>query len=154
MTGADNSDQMWKPSKAVNDLAKMINCEKCGLPKELCACAEEEKEQRRIAIRKSKPIVIHCPHDKAELELVSDVRTPEGLLRCPKCHCKFRVCLATFDKDCLRLRGNGPKSGVLLTTPFSIEMPKKRGRPAKKEKVEWQDGPMQEVPEEGKENAN
>jgi hypothetical protein len=79
------------------------------------------------------PITIHCPHDNTELEIVPDSRTPEGLFQCPKCHCKFRICLATFDKDCYRLRGNGPKSGVLLTTPFNVGTPKrKRGRPPKK----------------------
>ena len=49
-------------------------------------------------------IKLHCDHCNAELELIVDKRTPEGLLRCPKCKCIFRVILVTSDAKCYNKR--------------------------------------------------
>lgn len=49
-------------------------------------------------------IKVHCDHDNSELELVKDTRTPEGLLRCPKCKCMFRVMLVSNDAKCYEKR--------------------------------------------------
>lgn len=93
------------------------------------------------------PITIKCPHCKtAELEKVPD-KSPDGHLKCPKCGCTFRVCLAIFDKECYGRMYPKPLEGPLHS---DVHMPKKVGRP-KKEKVEWMGGPMQELPEEKKE---
>lgn len=75
-------------------------------------------------------IRIHCPHDNAELTLLKDEKTPEGLLQCPKCKCMFRVCLASFDMKCYskqypRLMDAEPKKET-----------KKRGRHKKVEENE------------------
>lgn len=70
------------------------------------------------------PITIHCPHDKTELELVRDDRTPEGLLRCPKCKCSFRVSLAIFNGDCYKRIYPQVKRDS-----EEVKVPKKRGRP-------------------------
>ena len=76
------------------------------------------------------PIKLHCPHENAELDLVKDERTPEGLLKCPKCKCMFRVMLVTNDAKCYDKRfpqkkvtevtkvTKKAKKPVLLTTPF------------------------------------
>jgi hypothetical protein len=77
------------------------------------------------------PIKLHCDHDNAELVLIKDPRTPEGLLECPKCHCRFRAILVTSDAKCYNKRfpqkkvtevtkvtKKKSKSSALLTTPF------------------------------------
>jgi hypothetical protein len=85
------------------------------------------------------PITILCPHDKAELVLVPDEKTPDGLLKCPKCGCIFRVCLAVFDRKCFskihpKTEWKSDKKQVVTIedTLKAIEK-KKRGRPKKVE---------------------
>lgn len=75
------------------------------------------------------PITIHCPHDKTELVLVPDKKTPEGLLECQKCHCMFRVSLAIFDHKCYGRMYPQEKGYSTSQTP------KKRGRPKDPTKV-------------------
>jgi phosphorylcholine metabolism protein LicD len=123
------------------------------------------------------PITIHCPHCNTELQLKEENKGPEGLLECPKCKCTFRVCLATFNRECFAKIH--PKTEWKSDKKIQMEIgetleKRKRGRPKKNEKIiekeidkeqqirqdknepepEWQGGPMQEVPEEEKENAS
>jgi len=99
------------------------------------------------------PVTIHCPHCNAELQLKEENKGPEGLLECPKCKCTFRVCLATFNRECFAKIY--PKTEWKADKDIQMEIgetleKRKRGRP-KKDKVEWQGGPMQEVPKEKEE---
>jgi len=130
------------------------------------------------------PITIHCPHCKTELQLKEENKGPEGLLECPKCECTFRMCLATFNRECFAKihpttewkpdKKKVEKAGWKSDKDIQMEIPevlekRKRGRPKKNEKIiekeidkeqqirqdknelEWQGGPMQELPdEEGK----
>lgn len=73
-------------------------------------------------------ITVHCPHDKVELVLVPDEKSPDGLLKCPKCGCTFRVCLAIFDKDCY---------AKMHSMDFALVVPeKKKKRKRSKKKKE------------------
>lgn len=143
------------------------------------------------------PITIHCSHCNAELQLKKENKGPEGLLECPKCGCTFRVCLATFNRECfakIHPKTEWKKTEKKEEMDIQMDFPsipesikgdagftaedvkkafkRKRGRPKKNEKiieeeidkeqrirqdekkVEWQGGPMQEVPEEkDKKNA-
>lgn len=88
-------------------------------------------------------ITIHCPHDKTELILIPDEKTPDGLLKCQKCNCTFRVCLAIFDHKCFSKiypttkwkEGSGkPIKGDAGFTAEDVKQAfKKRGRPKKVE---------------------
>lgn len=85
------------------------------------------------------PVTIHCPHDQTELKLKDDNKGPEGLLECPKCGCTFRVCLATFNRECFAKVH--PKTEWKSDKKVQMDVPevlqKKRGRPPKNvEKVE------------------
>ena len=86
---------------------------------------------------------IQCPHDGVELETVPDKRTPQGLLRCPKCHCIFRVVLAVYDADCAQFKGIPKKkkeSGAMLTTPFfPLSDPKETAESKKTEETKKPD---------------
>jgi hypothetical protein len=101
------------------------------------------------------PITVHCPHDKAELELVPDKKSPDGLLECPKCHCTFRVCLAIFNRQCFAkihpTTDWKPDEKITMTIRKTQDYtPDAKLVAAIKEKqkdtVEWVGGPMQEVP--------
>lgn len=85
------------------------------------------------------PITIHCPHDKTELILVPDKKTPDGLLKCPTCGCIFRTCLAVFDHKCFskihpttEWKSDKKQVTTIEDTLKQIEK-KKRGRPKKVE---------------------
>jgi len=90
------------------------------------------------------PITLKCPHDNAELEFVPDERTG-GFLKCPKCGCIFRVCLATFNRECFaKIHPKTEWKSDKKKTEMDIQMDypaipekRKRGRPPKNvEKVE------------------
>lgn len=97
------------------------------------------------------PVTIHCPHCKTELELKKENKGPEGLLECPKCECTFRMCLATFNRECFAKvhpktewksdKKEKPDKGMDIQDDFpAIPEKRKRGRPKKvevpEEKVE------------------
>jgi hypothetical protein len=88
------------------------------------------------------PVTIHCPHDQAELKLKDDNKGPEGLLECPKCGCTFRMCLATFNRECFAKvhpktewksdKKEKPDKGMDIQDDFpAIPEKRKRGRPRK-----------------------
>ena len=80
-------------------------------------------------------IKIHCDHDNAELELVKDNRTPEGLLRCPKCKCMFRVMLVSNDAKCYNKRF--PQKVIEVT-----KVTKKRKMPPQKGAIKTLENPV------------
>ena len=73
-------------------------------------------------------LLCHC---KTELEEKIDERSGK-YYECPKCHCKYKLCIIRMSNECAREDGQKPT----LKQVISESRPKrKRGRP-KREKTE------------------
>lgn len=107
------------------------------------------------------PITIHCSHCETELQLKKENKGPEGLLECPKCGCTFRVCLATFDRECFAKihprtewksdKKENPDKGMDIQMDYpTIPEKRKRGRPKKvktiSDQIENVINPIHDIP--------
>ena len=91
------------------------------------------------------PITVKCPHDNAELDYIPDKKTG-FYLKCPKCGCTFRFCLAVHDGACYRKRFGEPKTKAKKSV-FPVEDSKITKKMSEEKKVEWIGGPNQEITE-------
>ena len=94
-----------------------MNCQRCGLPKELCVCDEMTREGQRIRVRSDK-------RRYGKFVTLVDGFKDVDIDKIAKELKRRLACGGTLKKDTIELQGDQKKrvKGVLVTMGFSQDM--------------------------------